>query len=261
MKLKTTSERLKEYMSEYDLKPVDILEKAQPLCIMYDVEIIDKLDLSQYISGEKEPEPDKLYILAITLGVPEIWLMGYDYEEPKAKRAVDRIQDDLGLLGIPSFEMMKKLGFSQDLFLLWKDNKRKPSLYHLQRIANYLEENIFYLRQDELRLEAIKKFGFCYEPKEAERIKDDSRGLIATHSLTLEEELNENINVFKALFSRSLYGSEYNLKHVDLNTYVAMSLNQEQWKNNCGEKIYNMLVDIYGKQKGIPTGTQYHLKK
>lgn len=249
-------------MSEYNLKPMDILEKVQPLCIMYDVEIIDKLDLSQYISGEKEPESGKLYILAIALGVSEIWLMGYDYEDPeKAYRAVDRVQKVLSLLGIPSFEMMKKLGFSQDLFLLWKDNKRKPSLYHLQRIADYLGERLFYLRQDELRLEVIRKFGFCYELKEAEKIKDDSRELIAVQPLTLEEELNENINVFKALFSRSLYGSEYSLKHVDFETYVAMLLNQEQWKNNCGEKIYNMLVDIYGKQKGIPTGTQYHLKK
>lgn len=248
-------------MSEYNLKPMDILEKVQPLCIMYDVEIIDKLDLSQYISGEKEPEPGKLYILAIALGVSEIWLMGYDYEAPKAKRTVDRIQDDLGLLGIPSFEMMKKLGFSQDLFLLWKDNKRKPSPYHLQRIADYLGERLFCLRQDELRLEAIKKFGFCWDDKYGEELKGESRALIDSNTLTDEETVKHCIIVFKALFSRSLYGSGYNLKHVDFNTYVAMLLNQEQFENAYGEKIYNMLVDIYGKKKGIPTGTQYHLKK
>lgn len=82
MKISTTSERLKEYMSKYNLRQVDILEKVKPYCDEYGVKM-NKSDLSQYVSGKNEPGQDKLIVLAKALRVTEPWLMGYDVPETK----------------------------------------------------------------------------------------------------------------------------------------------------------------------------------
>lgn len=82
MKISTTSERLKEYMSKYKLRQVDILEKVKPYCEEYGVKM-NKSDLSQYVSGKNEPGQDKLIVLAKALRVTEPWLMGYDVPETK----------------------------------------------------------------------------------------------------------------------------------------------------------------------------------
>lgn len=80
MKISTTSERLKEYMAKYNLRQVDILEKAKPYCEEFGVKM-NKSDLSQYVSGKNEPGQDKLVLLAKALHVSEPWLMGYDVPE------------------------------------------------------------------------------------------------------------------------------------------------------------------------------------
>lgn len=72
----TTSERLKTYLSITGTKQADILSKAEPLCRKYNVKLT-KSSLSQYISGKVVPGSTKLYILAQTLGVSELWLMGF----------------------------------------------------------------------------------------------------------------------------------------------------------------------------------------
>lgn len=59
------------------LKQVDILNKLQPLCSIYDVKF-NKSDLSQYVSGKTEPNQDKLFILSKALNVDVAWLMGFD---------------------------------------------------------------------------------------------------------------------------------------------------------------------------------------
>lgn len=77
MKVSNTSKRLKELMSEQNLKQVDILEKAKPFCSQFDVKLT-KVDLSQYVSGKVEPGQFKLLVLSRALGVNELWLMGFD---------------------------------------------------------------------------------------------------------------------------------------------------------------------------------------
>ena len=77
MKSSNTSERLKYLMNERNIKQVDILEKAQPYCQKYGVNL-GKSALSQYVSGRVEPSQDKLFILGNALGVSEAWLMGFD---------------------------------------------------------------------------------------------------------------------------------------------------------------------------------------
>lgn len=77
MAKENTSTRLKTIMKERNLRQVDILEKAMPLCKKYNVKL-NKSDLSQYVSGAVLPGQEKLAILGKALGVSEAWLMGYD---------------------------------------------------------------------------------------------------------------------------------------------------------------------------------------
>lgn len=77
MKKTSTSIRLKQIMSERNLRQVDIIEACKPFCERYNIQI-RKNDLSQYVSGKTEPKQDKLSILGMALNVNEVWLMGYD---------------------------------------------------------------------------------------------------------------------------------------------------------------------------------------
>lgn len=73
----STADRLKQIMSERNLKQIDIVNMAKPYCNEYNVRL-GRNDLSQYVSGKVEPGQHKLYILAKALNVNEAWLMGYD---------------------------------------------------------------------------------------------------------------------------------------------------------------------------------------
>ncbi len=77
MKRETTSQRLKKYMEKYNLKQVDILKKAEPYTLEYEVKL-NKNDLSQYVSGKVEPGQDKIFILSKALNVDPAWIMGLD---------------------------------------------------------------------------------------------------------------------------------------------------------------------------------------
>lgn len=77
MKQSNTSERLKLLMKEYNIRQVDILERAKPFCKKLNIRL-GRNDLSQYVSGKVVPGQDKLTVLGLALGVSETWLMGYD---------------------------------------------------------------------------------------------------------------------------------------------------------------------------------------
>lgn len=77
MKKVTTAERLKEYMSMYNIRQVDILNKARPFTQKYNIKL-NKNDLSQYVSGRVEPGQDKVFILSEALNVDPAWIMGLD---------------------------------------------------------------------------------------------------------------------------------------------------------------------------------------
>ncbi len=77
MKRKTTADRLKQIMSERNIKQVDVLQLAKPYCKQFDV-TLGKSALSQYVSGKVEPNQYKLFVLGLALNVSEAWLMGYD---------------------------------------------------------------------------------------------------------------------------------------------------------------------------------------
>lgn len=77
MKKTTTAERLTEYMEKFNLRQVDILNKAKPFTEEYNVKL-NKNDLSQYVSGRVEPGQEKVFILSKALNVDPAWIMGLD---------------------------------------------------------------------------------------------------------------------------------------------------------------------------------------
>ncbi|WP_238336524.1 S24 family peptidase [Streptococcus suis] len=69
-------------MSERGLKQVDILEMSRPYQKKTGIKL-GKSALSQYVSGKSRPDDDKLYLLSLTLGVSEAWIMGYDIPQTR----------------------------------------------------------------------------------------------------------------------------------------------------------------------------------
>ena len=90
----TTSERLRQLMSERNLRQVDILNLSQK----YQKELgikMGKSALSQYISGKSVPDQNKLVLLGRTLDVSETWLMGYDV--PKERNDIPKQEETIDL--------------------------------------------------------------------------------------------------------------------------------------------------------------------
>lgn len=79
MERSSTSQRLRQIMSERNLRQVDILEKSKPFQKQLGVKM-GRSALSQYVTGKSKPDDKKLYLLSKTLNVSEAWLMGYDVE-------------------------------------------------------------------------------------------------------------------------------------------------------------------------------------
>lgn len=94
MKKYNTSDRLKQILSERNLKQVDILRLAEPFCKKYSIKL-NKNDLSQYISGKVEPGQNKLYILGLALNVNEVWLMGFDDVPMERNRNININETDI----------------------------------------------------------------------------------------------------------------------------------------------------------------------
>lgn len=67
-RVSTTAERLKLIMNERDLRQIDISKQTG----------IRQGTISHYIAGRLSPKADAVEKMANTLGVSELWLMGYD---------------------------------------------------------------------------------------------------------------------------------------------------------------------------------------
>lgn len=74
----TTSQRLKQFMSENNLKQIDIIKKCEPICKKWGINKIGSNAMSQYVTGKVEPSQRILSVLAEALGTNEVWLMGFD---------------------------------------------------------------------------------------------------------------------------------------------------------------------------------------
>ncbi|WP_226911085.1 S24 family peptidase [Schleiferilactobacillus harbinensis] len=78
----TTEARLKQIMSERNLRQVDILRLSEPWQKKFGISM-SKSHLSQYVNGKSQPDQNKLLLLANTLNVSEGWLMGFDVPQER----------------------------------------------------------------------------------------------------------------------------------------------------------------------------------
>ncbi|MFL4356406.1 helix-turn-helix domain-containing protein [Streptococcus uberis] len=97
MRKLTTSDRIKQIMSERNLKQVDILEMSKPFQDEFNIKL-GKSALSQYVNGIQAPDDKKIFLLSKTLNVSEPWLMGYDVDRERkeiSNKQSDNITIDL----------------------------------------------------------------------------------------------------------------------------------------------------------------------
>lgn len=123
----TTDKRLKEIMTRYGLRQVDILKRAEPYCKQYGIKL-GRNDLSQYVSGKVSPGQEKLTVLALALGISETWLMGYDvplernnYEDPTVSRFDTELDDARDILENVGYTLY----FSDDDSIIIKNKSGK----------------------------------------------------------------------------------------------------------------------------------------
>lgn len=104
---------------------------------------------------------------------------------------------------------------------------------------------------------AVDEFGFCWDHIYRESKKAEARAVVDNPTAPRTERVKAQITVFKALFSRSLEASGYDLDHVDFPTYISMILWQGKGKHSIPDDVYDLLVAEYGTKDGIPQGTYY----
>lgn len=181
----------------------------------------------------------------------------------------------------------KELGISSGTITNWK-NGAVPRISAVQKIADHfnvsvdhllgIEEASSVIHCDECGMQynaddteetakhderhatwnrAVERFGFCWPFNRREEMKSIAREKIAAGHLSDEEYAEQQIMIFKSLFSRSLEASGFDLNHVDFPTYVSMILNQEQWQNSIPLHIYEKMAQTYGVRPGIYAGTYY----
>lgn len=73
----TTATRLKQVMSERNLKQIDIIRMSEPFQKELGIKM-GKSTFSQYVNGIQSPDQDRIFLLSKTLDVNEPWLMGFD---------------------------------------------------------------------------------------------------------------------------------------------------------------------------------------
>lgn len=141
IKVKTIQERLIQIMTYRNLRQVDIINMAQPYCEKYGGKLT-KTDLTQYISGKTEPNQIKLLILAETLNVNEVWLMGYDVtsenEYYSAMEFKDIIKNRRKELDLTLEEIGNAVGVAKATVLRWESgeiqNIRKDKIVALANV-------------------------------------------------------------------------------------------------------------------------------
>ena len=99
-----TSARLKQLMSERNLKQVDILRLSEPYQKELNIKM-SKSTLSQYVTGKQSPDQNRIYLLSKTLDVNEAWLMGFDVSKkriPDEQRSSEKNDFDI----VPIFNQL-----------------------------------------------------------------------------------------------------------------------------------------------------------
>ena len=84
-RIATFAERIREYMTQNDIKAIDLAKRFH----------VSRSTISQYVNGTVVPKRDRLVLIADALNIDPLWLMGYDVP-PERQNVVtsDLTQDE-----------------------------------------------------------------------------------------------------------------------------------------------------------------------
>lgn len=188
------------------------------------------------------------------------------------------------------YRVSKATGIATATLSDWKNGKSTPKKDKLALIANYFKVPLSYFDdipsqncpecgealelfgesadyhaiQHEKWERAVEKYGFCWPSPVSENAKGIARSKLEKklYSQPLDERLELYMEIFKALFSRSLIANDFSLLHPTFEQYVAMLLNQKQFEKKIDAEARKSLVEKYGTMPGIKEGeTYYHVHK
>lgn len=141
-----TSNRLRQLMSERNLKQVDIINLSLPFQKKFNIKL-SKSTLSQYVNGIQSPDQNRIYLLSKTLGVNEAWLLGYDVPMTESSAKVEQV--DSRFIE-ETVETMKKLDEPRQKVVLdtaqeqykEQESEKVLSLKHYKLSDEYLDDQI-----------------------------------------------------------------------------------------------------------------------
>ncbi len=109
-------------------------------------------------------------------------------------------------------------------------------------------------KNHESALEAKAAFGFYWCSYEREAVKSESRNILSKAGASEEEKREAQINVYKALFCRSVQTHGV-AGHPSFPDYVAMMLGQPMATKTMDKCLYDALYKQYGVAVGMEDGT------
>lgn len=246
MKETNTAHRLKEIMDEQNLKQIDILNKAKPICKKYGIKL-EKNDLSQYISGKVEPKQDKLSVLAETLDVNEAWLMGYDVPKQNKTSKNDEQENNtlINFLLTVSYDNIQKT-VDDD-----KNNKILSYFSVLELLMFlYPKNDTYYIKEFETEMKKIDKtYIFLDELKKT--LYNNSKQIPKSIKKEISKlEVKKEILTIKKtkliLYLRKKYNKEDIIKEIDNRDTFKLKENEKNEKNRLLKIAHNLdeMLDI-----------------
>lgn len=189
--------------------------------------------------------------------------------------------------GYKDSDVSKITGIPASTFSDWKSGRSKPNTEKLTKIAECLDTLVEYLdtpkgdiitcpdcgmtysikKNSEEHNKyhsawklAEKKFGTIYGNYAIrEKIKARNRNIRDDKSLSLQERSSAELEVLRCLFSRSIGATNYDLRHVSYEDYVAMMLANKNYGPRLDAEIYQQLKNKFGELPGIDSGSYYHI--
>lgn len=236
--MKNTAARLKQLMSERNLKQVDILNMSKPFQKSLDISM-GKSTLSQYVSGKQSPDQPRLYLLAKTLDVSEPWLMGFDVDRNR------NLEDTLEHSDVSSTKLI-------DIYNQLNSN-RKSNVYNYAKnqlskqksayASGVISENknfvyIYgsvsagtgeYIPQDDDKPEKVVVEGVVPDHDFAVRVNGDSMEPVFNNGQIIYVNKIDRVDVRNNQFIIAELNGEFYVKklHIDKGEVSLISLNQK----------------------------------
>lgn len=158
----STHERLKQAFSNTSLKQADLVRLTG----------IDKSSISLYLSGKITPKGDKLYKLALALGVSPVWLSGFNvpmidnYNKNKSSTFWDKLRTICNEKNLDVTNVIETVGLDRSTINSWK-NGISPNYETMLAIARYLGVPINVFLDDSESFSSKVADSVSYKYKEA----------------------------------------------------------------------------------------------